>query len=441
MRAGSTFHGSGLLRRLVAGRRAAAARTDRAEPRPPIAARRARMVVAVGLCAVTAWSAFATVGLIASQRLLADRERELARFEGATVADSGKLGPDELRAELARARAAERAAVEQFTEFRATVRRQAEALEREFAALVEERDAAVNLARTLRGGLDDARGWLGEAVDDKAGLRDELERAEALVRAVAEERDAARRESAALARRSERLEAALAELRAEQREMMARLRTWVGGQVAALEGLFAGTGIDPESLIARAVATAEGGQGGPLRPAALPEGAAAGAGALAPEKASDVYGHMLILRRLITSLPLAAPLVDGSRVTSLFGARSDPLTRQPAFHEGVDFAAAEGAEVLATAPGRVVHAGPAGAYGNMVEIDHGLGVVTRYGHLAAVAVKPGDRVTFRQPVGVIGNTGRSSGRHLHYEVRVDDEPRDPAEFLGAGRRLVQAIKG
>lgn len=441
MRAGSTFHGSGLLRRLVVGRRAAP-RTGGAEPRPLIAARRARIAVAVGLCAVTAWSAFATVGLIASQRLLADRERELARLEGA-AADSDGLGPDELRAELARARAAERAAVERFAEFRATVRRQAETLEREVAALVEERDAAVDLARSLRESLDEARAWLRAAVDEKAGLRDELALMEASVIAVAQERDVARRESAALVQRAERLEGGLERLRDEQRTALARLRTWVANQVEALETLFASTGLDPERLIARAIDPGEiegdGGQGGPLR-LVLPEdvGVGTGAGLLDPE-IDDAFGRMLVLHRLLAGLPLAAPLGE-FRVTSLFGERGDPFTRQRAFHEGIDFVAARGAEVLATAPGRVVHAGPAGAYGNMVEIDHGLGVITRYGHLKEVTVAVDDEVASQQPIGIIGSTGRSTGRHLHYEVRIDDEPLDPAKFLSAGDRLVYAFK-
>ena len=97
--------------------------------------------------------------------------------------------------------------------------------------------------------------------------------------------------------------------------------------------------------------------------------------------------------------------------------------------------------MLATAPGVVVQAGRMGAYGNMVEIDHGFGVVTRYGHLKELTVAPGDRVGVRQEIGVIGTTGRSTGRHLHYEVRTDGEPRDPAKFMNAGRRLIHVVQG
>ena len=83
---------------------------------------------------------------------------------------------------------------------------------------------------------------------------------------------------------------------------------------------------------------------------------------------------------------------------------------------------------------------PSGPYGNMVEIDHGLGVLTRYGHLASIDVAVGDDVEFRDELGVVGNTGRSTSRHLHYEIRVDDRAFDPADFLAAGRLLVGVFK-
>ncbi|MGH6879330.1 MAG: M23 family metallopeptidase, partial [Hypericibacter sp.] len=98
-----------------------------------------------------------------------------------------------------------------------------------------------------------------------------------------------------------------------------------------------------------------------------------------------------------------------------------------------DFLSELGAPVMATAPGKVVFAGWKGDYGKMVEIDHGLGIHTRYGHLKSITVKVGDEVTYRQQIGALGNTGRSTGPHVHYEVRVDDKAYDPMNFLEAGR--------
>lgn len=116
-------------------------------------------------------------------------------------------------------------------------------------------------------------------------------------------------------------------------------------------------------------------------------------------------------------------------VTSAFGIRVDPFTSDRHMHEGLDIAAGIGTTVHAPAHGTVVFAGLHGAYGNVIVIDHGYGVNTRYGHLSEIFVQVGDKVTRGQKIGAIGNTGRSTGPHLHYEVRVNGIPEDPRKFI------------
>ena len=115
-----------------------------------------------------------------------------------------------------------------------------------------------------------------------------------------------------------------------------------------------------------------------------------------------------------------------------FGKRIDPINGRLAMHEGVDLTSGPGAQVLATAPGVVVFAGWNGTYGKMVEIDHGMGVRTRYAHLKSIVVEPGRKVAARTEVGIIGSTGRSTGTHVHYEVLVEDQHYDPVKFIKAG---------
>jgi murein DD-endopeptidase MepM/ murein hydrolase activator NlpD len=145
--------------------------------------------------------------------------------------------------------------------------------------------------------------------------------------------------------------------------------------------------------------------------------------------------RLAALQRIARTLPLASPL-DQFYVTSPHGKRRDPFTKAWAYHVGLDLGAPRNSKVLATAPGRVIVAGPSGPYGKMIEIDHGLGILTRYGHLDSIDVAVGDEVEFRQDLGVVGNTGRSTSRHLHYEIQIDDRAFDPAKFLNAGRLLV-----
>lgn len=119
------------------------------------------------------------------------------------------------------------------------------------------------------------------------------------------------------------------------------------------------------------------------------------------------------------------------QLTSPFGLRADPFTGEPAFHEGVDLGASEGTPVLAAAAGVVRSAGPRPGYGNTVEIDHGGGLTTLYAHASHVLVHQGDEVGPGQPVARVGHTGRSTGPHLHFEVRLSGRPLDPARAIKA----------
>jgi murein DD-endopeptidase MepM/ murein hydrolase activator NlpD len=122
-------------------------------------------------------------------------------------------------------------------------------------------------------------------------------------------------------------------------------------------------------------------------------------------------------------------------VTSLFGYRSDPFFGSTAFHSGIDFRAAYGQTVRATAAGTITKAGRFGGYGNMVEIDHGNGFATRFAHLSQVLVHDGQKIARGAVVGQAGSTGRSTGSHLHYEVRENGRPVNPVNFLKAGKQI------
>ena len=139
--------------------------------------------------------------------------------------------------------------------------------------------------------------------------------------------------------------------------------------------------------------------------------------------------------RAMRSLPLGLPVQGAYRETSGFGYRSDPFTRKATFHEGTDLAAFTGAPIIAPAPGKIIHAGTKGAYGRTVEIDHGAGFKTRYGHMNSIAVKVGQEVAIGQKLGTMGSTGRSTGPHLHYEIYFRGKSYDPLKFLRAGKHV------
>jgi murein DD-endopeptidase MepM/ murein hydrolase activator NlpD len=141
------------------------------------------------------------------------------------------------------------------------------------------------------------------------------------------------------------------------------------------------------------------------------------------------------LNRTLVAVPVRKPIMGEIDASSGFGVRMDPFLKSPAMHTGLDMRGNTGDPVRATANGTVATAGWNGGYGKMVEIDHGNGLATRYGHLSAIDVEVGQAIKIGQVIGRVGSTGRSTGPHLHYETRVDGEAVDPQKFLRAGIRL------
>ena len=197
--------------------------------------------------------------------------------------------------------------------------------------------------------------------------------------------------------------------------------------------IVAETGLDPAKL---SLPHRQGGVGGPFIPAEIETNAPALDPAL-KRVARDVAAAER-LRALMSFVPLRMPLSGDPSLTSPFGYRADPFLGRLALHPGVDLAEAYGAEIHAAAAGRVIHAGPAGGYEIMVEIDHGNGLATVYAHMSEALVEEGEEVDKNAVLGRLGSTGRSTGPHLHYEVRVDGEPVDPERYLRAGANLAAA---
>ncbi|HYE52337.1 MAG TPA: M23 family metallopeptidase, partial [Azospirillaceae bacterium] len=176
------------------------------------------------------------------------------------------------------------------------------------------------------------------------------------------------------------------------------------------------------------------GVGGPL--VQLPTEALAPAATEAMAQLESRLTRQARLRALFTLLPLSAP-VDDFYVASGFGKRRDPFTKQWALHEGIDLNAQVGSPVMATAPGTVVEVGWEDGYGRNVLVDHGFGIRTRYAHLEKAVVKQGDTLGHGDQVGTLGNSGRSSGPHLHYEVLVGGRPVDPLRFMEKARHVCE----
>lgn len=146
--------------------------------------------------------------------------------------------------------------------------------------------------------------------------------------------------------------------------------------------------------------------------------------------------ELSVLKQIVDNLPVRKPIY-GYQEMSQFGRRIDPFTGSLAFHSGLDMAGPANSKIYATADGKVSFAGRLGAYGNMVQVEHGANIATRYGHLSEILVEDGDDVKKGDVIAIQGSTGRSTGAHLHYEVRYKNQPVDPRNFLIAGRYVQQ----
>lgn len=229
--------------------------------------------------------------------------------------------------------------------------------------------------------------------------------------------------------RAERLES-------DQEQTLSELEDEVVEQSETVRGVLRLTGVSMASLTGDET---DQGTGGPLVPQDFVTYLRdSGLNPAFADRVAQVAARVTEARRLTdiaNSTPLAPPVAVEYRETSGYGQRIDPFTGRASFHSGLDMAAFERAPVVSTSPGTVVYAGVRSGYGNTVEIDHGHGFKTRYGHLRDIQVQRGDHVAIGQRIGSMGSTGRSTATHLHYEVWFRGRAVDPINFLRAGRHV------
>jgi len=295
---------------------------------------------------------------------------------------------------------------------------------------MQERDAAaadVALLTAEMNGQADTATQQVVAPEDVAATLDII--AAALAQSAAQRDKAAAAASAA--------ESELAEMQLEQRlldqrndEIFATIEAAVSVSVEPLDKMFRAVGMDADAIL-ETVRQGYSGTGGPLLPVAM---SASGEPEYSADLARatgilDTLDRLNLYRIAAQTLPLDTPVKAAYRLSSPFGRRWGTM------HEGQDMAGPSGTPIYATGEGVVTHAGWQSGYGNMIEIRHAHGTVTRYGHLSKVRVSVGQKVSRAERIGDMGSTGRSTGPHLHYEVRVNGKPVNPMTFIRAASNV------
>ena len=304
----------------------------------------------------------------------------------------------------------------------ATLRRavaERDAVRRELAQRAEARMAEGRTPEGRATDLEDTLGFLVAALEETAEQRD----------VIAEAAQQARREVEHL-----QLEA---RLRDERNDMIfTRLEDAVSRSMAPLERVFREAGLPPDRILAQ-VRSAHAGPEDRLRPISISTRGSLDSDADA-ERVNDILvglDRINLFRIASERAPFAEPVQASVRFTSGFGTRRDPKTGRSRQHNGVDFAGPRGTAIHATADGVVTQAGWHGGYGNTVIVRHAFGIETLYAHLHSVNVREGQRVSRGDRIGGMGTTGRSTGVHLHYEVRLGGRPIDPMTYIRAARNV------
>ena len=294
-------------------------------------------------------------------------------------------------------------------------------------ATMKDRETARQQLATLQGEIENGGGGVIQTAASSAPLGF---LAEALER-TAKERDQVVADAQDALLEADRMSQEIALMRDQNDAIFRQLEEAMTVSVAPLDKMFRNAGM-PTDRILETVRRGYSGQGGPLAPLSFStRGEEPSVDTMRANRLLNQMDRLNLYRIAAEKAPFANPVKNAFRFTSKFGYRRDPKTGGRRMHSGVDFAAGLGTPLYATADGVVVHAGWQSGYGRLVKIQHEFGIETRYAHLSKLRVKVGQRVSRGQRIGDMGASGRVTGVHLHYEVRVGGKALNPMIYIKA----------
>ncbi|MDP6573502.1 MAG: peptidoglycan DD-metalloendopeptidase family protein [Rhodospirillales bacterium] len=389
----------------------------------------------VVLALIGGWGTFSSVSFVLHDVVLGAKESQLASARVAYRSLLDEVGKYQKRfSSITRDLEENHGLMLSVVEQNAALQQSLKSVEGQLKSTERERARVIaawqELIRQLAGVEDKMRG----VAEHNFTLRGNLYSTEADLQTALAERNESIFNSNRMRRQIKQLETRLSDLQVDQVESVQRLAEGTAAFIDDMEKVVSIAGLKVNRLL-KADASLAKGQGGPFIEA-KPDGLPGDRLRVELENLDTRLNRWEALQTVIRRLPLTAPL-DYFYITSAYGKRRDPLNKRWAAHYGVDLGSSFKSSVFATAPGVVTYAGWKGKYGRLIEIDHGAGIKTRYGHLNKTLVKKGQEVKFRQKIGLLGNSGRSTGRHLHYEVVFKNRPKNPMKFIKAGRYVFQ----
>lgn len=308
-------------------------------------------------------------------------------------------------------------------------------LRTEFEKLVSEHRAELDYLNALNEEIVTLRLALADANDHRDAMAETIHTFSQTMSDVIVQRDRSSHRAAILDRRVGVLETEIAQWEGRQEHLLAQIEGAARTSLSSLDKIFVDSDINLESILKQTRRDYSGQGGGPFEPLGDDSrGGSAEDGERVASLMSDLE-RVSLMRAAMDRLPFGQP-TRGARLTSGFGPRRDPFRRRYSQHNGIDFAAPRGTPIYSTAEGVVTFSGRQRGYGIVVKIRHAFGFETVYAHLSKSRVKVGQRVERGDRIADMGSTGRSTGSHLHYEIRIDGKPINPSKFIRAARNVL-----
>jgi len=396
---------------------------------------RAQVLVASAFLLASGWTVFATVTYVRHDAVLSAKNNKIAESNFAYRNLLGEITDYQkkfiaITSDLEDNHALMLALVEK----NSTLQQNLTSVSRQLTFTESERMKVIGAREVLKEQLVGIEERVRKMASRNFSLSDNLNTIEADFRSVLVERNQALFEGTRMRRRINGLESLLSDLQETEELVVQRLADSTATYIGTMEKVVKLAGLDLKRLL-KSHSHKPSGQGGPFFDISTDD--LPGKQLKANLINLDIQlSRWEALQGAMKRIPLAPPL-NSYYITSEFGKRRDPFNRRWAAHYGVDMGKGFKSAVYATAPGVVTYAGWKGKYGKLVEINHGSGLKTRYGHLNRIFVKKGEKVKFHKKIGLLGSTGRSTGAHLHYEVVFRGRAKNPMKFIRAGRYVFQ----
>lgn len=397
--------------------------------------RLSQMFVTTLLVLALSWTVYTTIGHMLHNKILATKDNHIASARLAYQSLLGEVAEYQNKfTSITQSLEKNHSLMLSLVEQNAALQQNLKSVETQLTTTEQERRNVVVAREKLKQQLAEIEDNMRQLASRNFSLKDNLDTVEIDLQTALADRNQALFNGSRMQRTIDEFENRLVDMQLSERDAVQRMTNGTLAYVDGMEKVIGLTGLKVDRLLA-ANGNPSRGQGGPFI-AAKPDDKPA---SQLKADLTNLDLHLQYsesLQEVMRRLPLTSPLTH-FRVTSGFGKRRDPINKKWAAHYGLDLGGAFKSSVYITAPGVVTYVGWKGKYGRMIEVDHGAGIKTRYGHLHKILVKKGQKLKFRDKIGLLGNSGRSTGAHLHYEIIFNKKTLNPMKFIKAGRYVFQ----